>query len=140
MDKEILSVILILVLICLFGLVLYLNNSTKIDKSIRERILKDLLQVKKILDSGNSLVYRDIIVRLDSLLSKSLKLYYKNSSSCGENLKKARDVFLKEDYNKIWEIHKLRNKIVHENEEITISQVQKGYKIISKAIKKILYE
>ncbi len=139
MDKEILSVVLILVLLLLFGVILYLNNSKKINSTLSKKILGDLLQVKKILDSKNPLVYRDSIVRLDLLLNKSLKLYYKNSETCGNNLKQARDLFEKKEYNKIWEVHKLRNNVVHENLEISYSQAKEAYNIISKAIKRILY-
>ncbi len=139
MDKEILPIILILILFILFGAILFINNSKKIDNSLRKRIWSDLLNIKKMLDTKNPLIFRDIIIRLDQLLAKSLKVYFKNTDSCGENLKKARDLFPKNLYNEIWEIHKLRNRIVHENDEVNASQVRQGYNIISQAIKKMLY-
>ena len=139
MDKEVLSIILILILVLLFALMIYLNNSKKIDKSISKRILGDLTQVKKMVDTKNPLVYRDTIIRLDQLLSKSLQLHFRNTESCGNNLKNARDLFEKKAYNEIWEIHKLRNEIVHENQEVSSSQATRGYNIMSNAIKKLIY-
>ncbi len=139
MDKEILSIILLLVFLLLVGLLIFLNNSKKIDSTIRKRIYSDLLQIKVLIKKGNSLLNRDAIIRLDSLLAKSLQLYYKNSESCGTNLKNAKTLFNKKEYNQIWEIHKLRNKVVHENQEVSTSQLTDGYNIIAKAIQKLLY-
>lgn len=129
-----------LTFILLVGLVIYLNNNTRIDNTLRQKVWDDVLQIKKMLDTKNPLIYRDIIVRLDSLLGKSLRLYYKNSESCGTNLKQARDLFDKGEYNEIWKAHKLRNRVVHENEEIRQSELMESYNIISSAIKKLLYE
>ena len=33
------------------------------------------------------MVRRDAIIKLDNLLSKALQVYFKNTSSCGDNLK-----------------------------------------------------
>jgi hypothetical protein len=140
MDREILSIIMLVVFLLLVGLVIYLNNTNKVDSAIKQRIWADLLQVKAMVETKNSLIYRDILIRLDSLLSKALKLYYKNSESCGTNLKQARDLFNNDEYNKIWKVHKLRNQVVHENKEISSSELMESYSIISSAIKKLLYE
>ncbi len=140
MDGEVLSVILILFFLLIVSLVLYLNKTPKINEKVRKKLWGDVLQIKKMLEINNPLIYRDIIVRLDSLLSKSLRLYYKNSENCGTNLKQAKDLFNKDEYNRIWEVHKLRNKVVHENKEVSSSELKNAYNIISLAIKKILYE
>jgi conjugal transfer/entry exclusion protein len=140
MDREILSIIMLVIFLLLVGLVIYLNNTNKVDSAIKQRIWADLLQVKAMVETKNSLIYRDILIRLDSLLGKAFKLYYKNSESCGTNLKQARDLFNKEEYDKIWKIHKLRNQVVHENKEISSSELMESYSIIGSAIKKLLYE
>ena len=140
MDREILPIILILIFLLLVGLVIYLNNNTRIDNTLRQKIWDDVLQIKKMVDTKNPLIYRDIIVRLDSLLGKSLRLYYKNTESCGTNLKQARNLFNRDEYDKIWQAHKLRNRVVHENQEISSSELVESYNIISLAIKKLLYE
>ncbi len=140
MDREILPIILIFVFLLLVGLVIYLNNTSRINDTLRQKVWNDVLQIKKMLDTKNPLIYRDIIVRLDALLGKSLRLYYNNSESCGTNLKQARDLFDRDEYNKIWKAHKLRNIVVHENKEITSLEIEESYDIISLAIKKLLYE
>ena len=140
MDREILSIVLIFVFLLLLTVVFYLNNSSKIDNTLRKKLWDELLQIKKMIEVQNPLTYRDIIIRLDSLLARTLKLYYKNNESCGTNLKRAKDLFEKEHYNKIWQAHKLRNKIVHENIEITSSELLQSYDTMRLAIKKLLYE
>ena len=140
MDREILPIVLILVFLLLVGLVIYLSNNTRIDSTLRQKVWNDVLQIKKMIDTKNPLIYRDIMVRLDALLGKSLRLYYKNSESCGTNLKQAKNLFDKGEYNRIWEAHKLRNRVVHENQEISSSELVESYNIISSAIKKLLYE
>lgn len=139
MDKEILSIILLVVFLLLVGLFIFITNSKKIDSTIKRRIFNDLSQIKVLIESGNPLLNRDVIIRLDSLLARSLQLYYKNSESCGTNLKNAKTFFNKKEYGQIWEVHKLRNKVVHENQEVTTSQLMDGYNIITKAIQKLLY-
>lgn len=140
MDREVLSIILLVIFFLLIGLVIYINNTSKIDSSIKKRIWDDILQIQYAIKIKNSLTYRDLVIRLDSLLSQSLKLYYKNSESCGTNLKKAKELFNRDEYNKIWEAHKLRNQIVHEDKEVSFSELERSYSIISSAVRKILYE
>ncbi len=140
MDREVLSIILLVIFFLLIGLVIYINNTSKIDSSIKKRIWSDILQIQNAIKIKNSLTYRDLVIRLDSLLSQSLKLYYKNSESCGTNLKKAKELFNRDEYNKIWEAHKLRNQIVHEDKEVSFSELERSYSIISSAVRKILYE
>ncbi len=141
MDREILPIILIFTFLLLLGLIVYLNShSNRIHSTIRENVWKDVLKLKEVVNSKNPSLYRDTIVRLDSLLARSLKLYYKNSESCGTNLKKAKDLFSRSEYDKIWEFHKIRNEIVHEDREVSDKEIREGYNVISNSIKKILYE
>lgn len=141
MDREVLSIILIFAFLLLLGVVVYLNSfNNRIDATIKEKIWKDVLKLKEVLKSNNPSLYRDALVRMDSLLARSLKLYYRNNESCGMNLKKAKELFNRDEYDKIWKIHKMRNKIVHEDYEVSDKEFNDGYNVISKAIKKILYE
>jgi hypothetical protein len=140
MDQEILSVIMMVILTILIILFVLVSNSKKLSQKIQTRILTDLKQIKILIDTKNPLLFRDIIIRLDSLLSKTLQIYYQNNENCGSNLKKAKNLFKYDEYNKIWEMHKLRNSVVHENVEVGYSQITQAYNIIGGAIKKILYE
>ncbi len=137
MDQELLSIVLLVILIFVIVILIHINDSKTINTKIRNRILKDLKHIEKLIETKNPLVYRDALIRLDSLLSKSLQTRFKNKKSCGENLKQA-DFFDKKFYDRIWEVHKLRNEVVHEDKEVNLSDLQNSFKIIRKAIDKIL--
>jgi uncharacterized protein YutE (UPF0331/DUF86 family) len=138
MERELLSITTLIILVIVLLVLFAITNSKKMHNKVREKIFIDLKQIEELVQQKNPILYRDIIIRLDSLLAKSLHLKFGNNDSCGENLKKLRGFFNKEMYNNIWEVHKLRNRVVHENEELEFSQVSEGYKIIRKAIEKII--
>jgi len=134
------SIGLLFVICASFGILLVLKyaGGKRIDDAKKGSIKKELSEVAKQLKSTNESGFRDMIVRLDTLLSRSLKLYYNNDEGCGENLKKANSLFGKDEYNKLWEVHKLRNKIVHENSSVNTSEARKAFQIFSSSINKIV--
>ena len=74
-----------------------------------------LVKASESLKSKDSHLMKASITQLDSMLGMALNdLYGKNSIA--ENLKKAKNKFSKEVYQKVWEAHKIRNHIVHEPE------------------------
>ena len=44
----------------------------------------------------------------------------------------------KEEYNKIWEAHKLRNKVVHELKDISDNELKVAYNIFKRSINKFI--
>lgn len=113
-------------------------NNKKIDRKKREKLIKQVLGFEKLLHSDELAVRRDIVIKLDNILSKSLQLYFNNDLSCGENLKIADKLFRKREYNTLWETHKLRNKVVHDDYAISKDEVQKAYRVYKSSIIKIL--
>ncbi len=138
MERELLSITLLIVLVIALLALFAITNSKKMHNKVRQQVLSDLKQIEKLIKQKNPLMYRDIIIRLDSLLAKSLQVKFGNDGSCGENLKKLKGFFNREMYDNIWEIHKLRNRVVHEDEEVDFSDISEGHKIIKMAIEKIL--
>ena len=57
---------------------------------------------------------------------------------CGDNLKLAKKIFRRNEYNDLWEVHKIRNKIVHDDYDISAEDSKKVYNIYKSAILKIL--
>ncbi len=102
------------------------------------KIYKQLNEIKAVLNNGNAFSNRDVVIRLDSILSKVLQKYFNNSLSCGDNIKKIKHKFHKETYQDLWYYHKLRNQIVHESTEVTNDEVKKAYKVYWKVIYKFL--
>lgn len=117
---------------------LALSKSRGIPSEEKSKILKQLDDLRYSMSLNNSASNRDGIVRLDSLLSKSLQLKNKNSLNCGENLKKSKIFIGRTYYEEIWQFHKLRNSIVHENIEISNQHAVDAYKIYFAVINKLL--
>lgn len=137
MDKTILITITILVLISLLFLFASVNNK-KIDQGKRSKLFKRLEELKSSSNSEDVSVRRDSIIKLDNLLSKSLQYYFNNTLSCGDNLKSASKIFKKDQYNSIWDAHKIRNLIVHDDYDIKKEEAQKIYNVYKMSINKIL--
>jgi hypothetical protein len=84
-----------------------LSTSTK--RLVNNCITKSFDVVK----NGDENAKKALVVEMDGVLGKALNdLYGKNS--VGANLKKAKPRFKYETYQKAWDAHKLRNKLVHE--------------------------
>lgn len=132
----ILSGTILLLIVILFLLVSV--NKKKIDKDKKGKILKEVYSLKKRVSSEELAVRRDTIIKLDNLLSKSLQLYYKNDSSCGENLKTASTLFKKRAYNSLWDTHKLRNKIVHDDYDVSKQEALRAHDVYKNSIIRIL--
>jgi hypothetical protein len=137
MNTQLFLTILILILIAMIFVLSKLNASKKSSRK-KERILTGLNNLKEHASSENEFERRDTIIRLDNLLSKALNYRYNNSSSCGENLKKADKIFRKDTYQNLWDAHKLRNDVVHNNRSISKEESEDAYHIYKLSIQKIL--
>lgn len=133
--------IIITLSITIFFLIIFLialSSSRKIDSSQKNKVLKQLEDIKYSMSTHNPSANRDGIVRLDALLSKALQLRNRNTLNCGENLKKSKIFIGKKLNEQIWYYHKLRNQIVHDNIEIDDNDALQSYKVYSLVINKLL--
>jgi len=137
MDNTVLLTIFILFLIALL-FVMARVNSRKVPQKKKEKIYSRLEDIRMQVQSDDVYARRDAIIKLDNLLSKALQIRYRNEKSCGDNLKMAKNLFRKDSYQNIWEAHKLRNSIVHKDEDIGYDEAQQAYKIYKMAINKLL--
>jgi hypothetical protein len=137
MDSSLIIPITILLLIALLFVMVALNKR-KISVTKKKRLLEDLYELKEGTNSKELAVRRDSIIKLDNLLSKSLQVYFKNKSSCGDNLKNVSTLFRKNKYNEIWEVHKMRNKIVHDDYDVSEFEAKRAFEVYKFAILKIL--
>ena len=137
MDNSLfLSIIILLLIAALF--VMASLNTKKIDKKKREKLIKELYSLEKSINSDELAIRRDAIIKLDNILSKSLQHYFGNDASCGENLKSAKKIFRKREYNNLWEAHKIRNRIVHSDYAVSKEEARKVLQIYKLSISKIL--
>jgi uncharacterized protein YutE (UPF0331/DUF86 family) len=137
MDNSLfLSIIILLLIVVLFVMVSL--NSKKIDQKKREKLIKELYSLEKSINSEELAIRRDAIIKLDNILSKSLQLYFRNDASCGENLKSAEKIFRKREYNRLWDAHKIRNRVVHDDYAVSKEDARKALQIYKLSVNKIL--
>lgn len=137
MDNQILLTILTISLIAIL-FILAAINSRQVPKRKRENVYKKLEVLKLQSESDDEFALRDTVIRLDNLLTKALQIKMGNQKSCGDNLKKAEKYFRKDKYQDIWDVHKLRNEIVHKDIDVSKEQVKNAYKIYKFSIEKLL--
>ncbi|MGI5897611.1 MAG: hypothetical protein ACOX6Q_00395 [Candidatus Dojkabacteria bacterium] len=137
METTLILTITILLLIAILFLVVRLNQKN-ISKAKTKKILKRLEELQMEALSTENSVRRDAVIKLDNLLTKALQYYYSNTLSCGENLKKAKTIFKKKEYNDLWEVHKVRNKIVHDDYDISEEEARRSYNTYKLSIVKII--
>ncbi len=137
MDKAL--IITILILICVAVLFLFASqNQRKEKQKAISRMLNSLEALRAGATSDDLARRRDTIIKLDNILSKALQYRLSNSNPCGDNLKLIKNRFKRNEYDRLWEVHKIRNKIVHDDFDITESEAQEAYKIYNMSIHRIL--
>lgn len=132
-------IVTILILIAIAGLFVLVSSNQKQEKQkTKSRMLNALEALKAGAYNEDLARRRDTIIKLDNILSKALQYRLGNSKLCGDNLKLIKKRFKKDEYNKLWEVHKVRNKIVHDDLDISESEAQEAYKIYNISIHRIL--
>lgn len=106
-------------------------------KSI-SRMLNSLEALKAGAYSDDLARRRDTMIKLDNILTKALQYRLSNTNSCGDNLKLINKRFKRTEYDKLWEAHKLRNRIVHDDLDVTENEAQDAYKVYNMSIHRIL--
>ena len=137
MDNQTVITIIILLLVALLFLIAYIN-SKKIPLKKKEEIFSKLSELENQIKSPDDYARRDAVIKLDNLLAKSLNIRYSNDKQCGDNLKISKKLFDKKLYQQLWEVHKLRNDIVHSDEDVPSVQAEEIYRIYKLGIKHVL--
>ena len=128
--------LILIILSSLFLLIAIRNRKDTYKK--KEKILDglDLLKNATVNTTPSERVLT--IIKLDNFLSKAFQYYYGNKNSCSDNLKQARKLFKRNNYQELWDTHKLRNKVVHEERELSESDLKEAYEVYKFSIRKIL--
>ena len=137
MDNNLLLTIIILALLLLLFLLASINKG-RVSSLKKKKLIEDLFNLKEPSLSEEEAERRDAIIKLDNILSKSLQLYFLNNLSCGDNLKKASKLFRKKNYHELWEVHKMRNRVVHSDYVPSKEEGKKAFEIYKFGIVKIL--
>jgi len=137
MDNSVVITIVILFLVVVLFVLVSLS-SNRISDGRKKKVLVRLEELRAFAHSTEPAIRRDSVIKLDNLLAKALQYYFNNVNLCGDNLKLANKIFKKKDYNSLWEAHKVRNKIVHDDYDITEEEAKRMYEVYKMSILKIL--
>ena len=137
MDNQIVITIVILLLISTLFFVAYLN-SKKIPQKKKERIFEKLDEIEMQAKSIEGYARRDAVIKLDNLLGRAFNIRYSNDLTTGDNLKKAKVLFDKNLYQQLWDVHKVRNEIVHKDKEVSSTETEELYRVYKLGIKHTL--
>lgn len=137
MDSQTIITLVILLLIFLLFFVAYIN-SKKIPLKKKEKVFEKLEELHLQIKSPDDYARRDAVIKLDNLMSKAFEIRYKNGKSCGDNLKISKGIFDKKLYQRLWDVHKVRNEIVHTDKDISQSEAEEIFKVYKLGIKQIL--
>ena len=125
----------IIIAVVVFGLIVgifFFGGMSSGSDSKKKKFLSELNSLKDKLLSGE-IEPSFAIIKADTILDKALKLKSKGNSM-GERLKNSKTFFRNDLYNQIWECHKIRNRIVHENIEVSKKEASNCLTVFYKAI------
>ncbi|PIS07394.1 hypothetical protein COT78_03820 [Candidatus Berkelbacteria bacterium CG10_big_fil_rev_8_21_14_0_10_43_13] len=96
------------------------------------------LEIEKMLRSSNQLELRQALIEADKLVDHALKLQWFAGATFADRLRKAERQIKPSLYQEIWQGHKLRNEIVHEQgDNISASELQTAVEKLLGYIKNI---
>jgi hypothetical protein len=128
MNPSLLITICLLVSITVLFL-LASSPSRRVSASRKALLYQDFAKLLSKAESEDSSIRRDAVIKMDNILSKALQFYFGNKDACGSNLKLARKKYSKKQYNSIWEVHKMRNDIVHNDLEVSKEESLKAFEV-----------
>ena len=113
---------------CLFNLLFKKSIKRRIiTVETKEKIQRDWKNVDILLSQKGPSQLRQALITADKSLDNALKDIVEGETM-GERLKNAENFFERDQYNKIWEAHKVRNNLVHE------SGYEPPYFVVTKAV------
>jgi hypothetical protein len=120
--------ILLLVLFFVFSL------KSKADPAWKAEVIVKINEISKLSSSREPLILSTLVIEADKLLGHVMKMRNVKGETVGERLKNAKSFFDQNLYNRIWEAHKIRNQIAHEqNFKLGPSDLKSAVGILLKA-------
>jgi hypothetical protein len=137
MEKEILITFAIAIII-LF-LVVFLLFRFKKQPIWKEKVKAKLFELDQLQTSNDYTHLKSALFEIDKLLDYTLKMKKLKGETMGGRLKSSQKLFAWNDYQKIWEAHKTRNRLAHEmNYAPSINELKKHYMTLRSALRKVV--
>ncbi len=104
----------------------------------KDKALANLAELENRIQSGDFLHKKSALIDADKLLDFVMKSSGLRGETMGDRLKNAEKRFERNMYNKIWEAHKLRNRLVHEiDSNFNENVIRNGFSDLRAAIRKL---
>jgi len=94
-------------------------------------------KIEQMLKAKHDSSLKQALMEADKLLALALADKRIKGETMGERLKNAKNLFDKNLYEQIWQAHKLRNRMVHEDTEILSFQIESNIYAFGRALKAI---
>ena len=132
-------VFLIIGIILLVGILISLYYFlNKQGREWQQLVTKKLSILDKLASSKDVYQLRSALIEADKLLDYVFRAKRVKGETMGERLKNAKAHFSWNDYQNIWEAHKLRNKLAHEIEfNPSAKELEEKYRFLRKALKSL---
>jgi hypothetical protein len=114
------------------------SPSRRISVSRKAELYQDFARIYSKAVSDDLSARRDAFIKMDNILTKALQVYFSNRENCGTNLKLAKKKFSKKQYEKIWDVHKIRNSVVHDDLEVSKEDSVKAFEIYKMSLVTLL--
>lgn len=124
-----LVVIAIILVVVLIGVNFISRRSSGIDRKHFEQRWQE---VSKLIDGGNS-GYKLAVIEADKLLDHALKAHGFKGETMGDRMKRAGGKLGNQDA--VWDAHRLRNRLVHEENSINKRQALSALNAFRKSLK-----
>ena len=112
--SEILIIVLIVVAI-IGGIFLYMLFAPQHeDAGWKLQAKTNLNKIRGLTTSSDESKLKSAVLEADKLLDYVLKSKKVRGETLGDRLKNSKNLFSTSSYNKVWEVHKLRNRLAHE--------------------------
>jgi hypothetical protein len=104
----------------------------------KNKAFANLSELENRMNSGDALHKKSAVVDADKLLDFVMKSRGIKGETMGDRLKNAQKYFDRDQYNRIWEAHKLRNRLVHEiDSNFGDNQIRTAFYDLKSAIRKL---
>ncbi|MEO6729481.1 MAG: hypothetical protein ABIM99_06190 [Candidatus Dojkabacteria bacterium] len=112
--SEILIIILIIAAV-VGGIFIYMLFAPQHeDANWKLQAKTNLNKVRGLTTSNDESKLKTAVIEADKLLDYVLKSKKVKGETLGDRLKSSKNLFSTSSYNKVWEVHKLRNRLAHE--------------------------
>lgn len=132
----IITIGVLLLIVILF--LLAASPSRRISTSRKAELYQDFARIYNKAVSDDLSTRRDAFIKMDNILTKAFQVYFSNRENCGTNLKLVKKKFSKKQYEKIWEVHKIRNAVVHDDLEVSKEESIKAFEIYKMSLVTLL--